>query len=272
MDSKILVGIFIGIVVVAGVTAFCALNGEAFRPEKNHLPSFNESVSRNQVGNENLEGEISFIGVVQEVNENTILVIPNVGEEIRTSSDKIVVSKVKESDFKVGDKVKVVYNGFIMEMYPAKVDASRLEKIEYTKITKLYLTLIEDIMNKDSNENAKYIAFDLNSFVKLPKTDSGYTALTEEEKTDILNYCQKYHEEIKVASFDDLKAQGFFNEESYSIEGILIYVGSVEQLEENTALLEMTKYRGGLAAIFPEYEAKYEDGIWKIEVKSMAIS
>lgn len=69
----------------------------------------------------------NFRGVVLEVMDNTILVSVNEDyDEIRTG-DKISVSldtELKDSftSFKVGDKVRVFYDGTILEIYPGKVD------------------------------------------------------------------------------------------------------------------------------------------------------
>lgn len=71
--------------------------------------------------------EPHFAGSVTEVYDNAILVSVNEGEEEGKSSDLISVSlnvKLKESmtDFAVGDRVIVYYNGEIAESYPAQVN------------------------------------------------------------------------------------------------------------------------------------------------------
>ena len=70
--------------------------------------------------------EPNFKGTVTEVMDNSILVAVNEDEDEFKTSDKIVVSldvKLKDSmtEFKVGDKVSVYYNGTILESYPAQV-------------------------------------------------------------------------------------------------------------------------------------------------------
>ena len=71
--------------------------------------------------------EPNFKGIVLEVSENSILVSVNEEEDEIKSSDKISVSlnvKLKDSitDFEVSDKVRVFYDGTILETYPAKVN------------------------------------------------------------------------------------------------------------------------------------------------------
>ena len=75
----------------------------------------------------NVVKEPHFAGTVTEVYDNTILVSVNEGEDASRSSDLISVSlnvKLKDSmtDFTVGDKVIVYYNGKIAESYPAQVN------------------------------------------------------------------------------------------------------------------------------------------------------
>ena len=71
--------------------------------------------------------EPNFRGVVLEVSDNAILVAVNEKENEIKSSDKISVSidtKLKDSmtSFKVGDKVRVFYDGMILETYPGRIN------------------------------------------------------------------------------------------------------------------------------------------------------
>lgn len=75
----------------------------------------------------NVVQEPHFTGTVTEVNDNTILVSVNESEDVHGISDLISVSlnvKLKDSmtDFAVGDRVIVYYNGKIAESYPAQVN------------------------------------------------------------------------------------------------------------------------------------------------------
>ncbi len=68
----------------------------------------------------------NFTGVVIEISDKAILVSINKDEDEIKSSDKISVSldvKLKDSstNFKVGDIVRVFYDGVILESYPAQI-------------------------------------------------------------------------------------------------------------------------------------------------------
>jgi len=95
---------------------------------------------------------------------------------------------------------------------------------------------------------------------------------TYEEKNALLKYCEKYHTNVKDYSFEELKQNGLFNENEMRIDGILIYIESVEKITEEAAIITVGKYRSGLGAVFPKYKLTYKNNIWNIEILSMAIS
>ena len=70
-----------------------------------------------------------FYGKVIESKQNYIIVEPNEGEEIRKTADKISIGLGEYNDalYQVGTNVKVTYTGYVMESYPAKVDAIKIE-------------------------------------------------------------------------------------------------------------------------------------------------
>ena len=75
------------------------------------------------------ESTPSFYGKVIESHQKYILVEPNESEEIRKSADKIEIGFGENNDaiYKVGTNVKITYKGYVMESYPAKVEATNIE-------------------------------------------------------------------------------------------------------------------------------------------------
>lgn len=73
--------------------------------------------------------ESYFYGKVIESKAKYIIVEPNENEEIRKSSDKISIGLRENNDalYIVGTNVKITYDGTIMESYPAKVNATKIE-------------------------------------------------------------------------------------------------------------------------------------------------
>ena len=76
--------------------------------------------------------EFSFCGTIIQVEANLFFVEPDENEEIRKSADKIMVGKSNldsNVEFEVGKRVRITYDGYVMETYPAQITAIRCESI-----------------------------------------------------------------------------------------------------------------------------------------------
>ena len=73
--------------------------------------------------------EPHFRAKILEIKDTYILVEPLKGEEVLRSADRISFGYDASDAFRVGDKVIVYYTGDIMETYPAKVHATRMEPL-----------------------------------------------------------------------------------------------------------------------------------------------
>ena len=203
---------------------------------------------------------------------------PDENQAIRKSSDKIVVY-LKEDDgnsYDPGTKVKVEYTGDVMKSYPAEVNCVSITEIQNNMLN-LYKELLEKLINEDPalNSDAKFIAIDFENFSAYRKGRNGENynrSLSINEKQALLDLCKKYNDNVIEANFEQLKQQGHFNEETMSLDGILISVEKMEKITQDKAIITMGKYRSGLGAIWPKYEANLVDNKWKIEVQSMLIS
>lgn len=74
--------------------------------------------------NDTKDKTFSFLATVLEANENYLIVEPNTESIERKSADKIQVSLQDKSPYpvpQVGDTINIVYNGEIMESYPARI-------------------------------------------------------------------------------------------------------------------------------------------------------
>lgn len=71
-----------------------------------------------------------FNGTVVEVGKTYIIVEPDEESNEKKSSDKISIGTNEwNSEFIVGNRVKIIYDGTIMESYPAQIDAIDIELI-----------------------------------------------------------------------------------------------------------------------------------------------
>ena len=76
--------------------------------------------------------EYSFCGTITQVEKNLFFVEPDEGEEIRKSSDLIMIGKLKlDTNVKdeVGKRIRIFYDGTVMETYPAQIKATKYESI-----------------------------------------------------------------------------------------------------------------------------------------------
>lgn len=229
----------------------------------------------NNKNNDNIiENVYEFSGVVDEISATSIVVIPNEDEEIRNSSDRIEIAANGVNYFK-GDKVTVRYNSDISETYPAKLEAISVIKQEYSKAVKLYITLIDGIMNEDKglNENIEYLSIDTTSFKQYDENNSKqYMDITNDDKVKIINYCSRYNSDVRAYSLDELKEQDLFSNQTMSLNGMVIYVEKIYEFGLNNAKIQIVKYVGATGAYFATYTLKYVDNMWKIIDSEFAIS
>lgn len=72
----------------------------------------------------------SFKATITECEEKSMIVKPDANEEINKSADAIRVEFVDGyNSCNVNDRVKVTYEGYINESYPAQVGATKIESI-----------------------------------------------------------------------------------------------------------------------------------------------
>ena len=76
--------------------------------------------------------ECLFCGTITQVEENLFFVEPDEGEKIRQSSNLIMVGKLKldtNVKYEVGERIRIFYDGTVMETYPAQIKATKYESI-----------------------------------------------------------------------------------------------------------------------------------------------
>lgn len=292
--KKIIVGIFILVIVaIVGTLYIIDLNrmkndepvffstwGYKYAPSiKKEETKTNEYTFLGRViGTLGIYEEVSWVkdvpGSIQ------ITIEPLEGEEIRKTTDKIVIY-LKEYDgnnYEAGTIVKVTYTGEVLKSDPPQMNYTKIEEVKnYT--VEMYKKILEDLINQDSaiNEGAKFIAIDFTNFLAYHKDGNDGSSqlrnLSTNEKNQLLDYCKKYNENVIEATMEELKEKGYFNEKNMYLQGILITVTNTEKVEFDKAILSLQKYRGGLAAVFPKYELTLVDNdYWTLQILDMAIS
>lgn len=132
-------------------------NENAKRYETINICSYSNSAQQ--------DSEPFFYGKVIESHSKYIVVAPNEDEEIRKSADKIAISLGENNDaiYQVGTNVKVTYTGYIMETYPAQVNATNIEL-------------------KSAEE------FEIRFYEKQPQTDEKIHTIMEQSETERYDY------------------------------------------------------------------------------------
>lgn len=292
--KKIIVGIFILVIVAIVGTLYIIDLNRMKNDEPVFFSTWGYKYAPSIKKEETKTNEYTFLGrvvdtlgIYEEVSwvkdvpgSIQITIEPLEGEEIRKTTDKIVIY-LKEYDgnnYEAGTIVKVTYTGEVLKSDPPQVNYTKIEEVKnYT--VEMYKKILDDLINQDSaiNEGAKFIAIDFTNFLAYHK--DGYDGssqlrnLSPNEKNQLLDYCKKYNENVIEATMEELKEKGYFNEKNMYLQGILITVTDTEKIEFDKAILSLQKYRGGLAAVFPKYELTLVDNdYWTLQILDMAIS
>lgn len=292
--KKIIVGIFILVIVAIVGTLYIIDLNRTKNDEPVFFSTWGYKYAPSIKKEETKTNEYTFLGrvidtlgIYEEVSwvkdvpgSIQITIEPLEGEEIRKTTDKIVIY-LKEYDgnnYEAGTIVKVTYTGEVLKSDPPQVNYTKIEEVKnYT--VEMYKKILEDLINQDSaiNEGAKFIAIDFTNFLAYHKDGNDGSSqlrnLSTNEKNQLLDYCKKYNENVIEATMEELKEKGYFNEKNMYLQGILITVTNTEKVEFDKAILSLQKYRGGLAAVFPKYELTLVDNdYWTLQILDMAIS
>ena len=292
--KKIIVGIFILVIVAIVGTLYIIDLNRMKNDEPVFFSTWGYKYAPSIKKEETKTNEYTFLGrvvdtlgIYEEVSwvkdvpgSIQITIEPLEGEEIRKTTDKIVIY-LKEYDgnnYEAGTIVKVTYTGEVLKSDPPQVNYTKIEEVKnYT--VEMYKKILDDLLNQDSaiNEGAKFIAIDFTNFLAYHKDrydgSSQLRNLSPNEKNQLLDYCKKYNENVIDATMEELKEKGYFNEKNMYLQGILITVTNTEKVEFDKAILSLQKYRGGLAAVFPKYELTLVDNdYWTLQILDMAIS
>ncbi|HSP21194.1 MAG TPA: peptide ABC transporter substrate-binding protein [Planococcus sp. (in: firmicutes)] len=106
------------------------------------------------------------------------------------------------------------------------------------------------------NKSMDYIAVDMATF----------TQLTDEDKENILSSLEtKYGVDAMDASFEELKAQGLYEEETGSLAGILLTIEEMEYHFNGSVTFTGGKLKSGVGAVGVESTLKFDGTRWKIQ-------
>lgn len=109
----------------------------------------------------------SFYGTIKKVEYNKCFFVePDEGEEIRKSADLIEIGMLRletNVKFEIGERIKVIYTGEVLETYPAQIYAISYESMEEKE-------------------------FELRVYDKQPQTDTKIHTILDKSETDKYDY------------------------------------------------------------------------------------
>lgn len=209
-----------------------------------------------------------------------LLVRPDKDSDEFKSSDQISVSlpedilvtdkdgkKTGRKEIHQGEIIEIVYNGIIMESYPAQISAQCIQVMD-TMGADGFLALIEDIYNEDTGLNS-----DIDTIV-VDTTDLQELSDLEIQKL-LMSIEEKYSIKAREGTYEELVEEGFIDDEKLYFEtGILIkIIAPVYYEKEKKITCGISKWRSGLGAIgSDEVIAQFQDNSWVIKKKGVWIS
>ncbi len=215
-NKKIIISILVVLIIVIGVIVAYKLiensvtNREDFK--------FNvENISSNPVATVNHEkSEYSFCGTITQVEDNLFFVKPDENEEIRKSADLIMVEKLKQDTnvkYEIGEKIKITYDGDVMETYPAQIKAIKYERISSKNFEIMFSNKkptdsyrVYTILSKTETDKYDYTIYGYDGIVKIKIDGKDYLlkdALLE-NKITMEEIIEKANKDFpNAASYDD---------------------------------------------------------------------
>lgn len=128
-----------------------------------------------------------------------------------------------------------------------------------SEVYTLYHKVIDNLIG--GGINSEYLSLDISSFELL---DDYYKNL-------LVEYCQKYNNNVLTYSYEELKENGYAEENDLDLKGHLISISKFDKFN-NEIVLEIGLYHASLGAKGYGYRATFENNTWKIAQKYTFIS
>lgn len=145
---------------------------------------------------------------------------------------------------------RMQFNEEVTNLYNERIEP----KAKFGEIAKVALGSMISMEDK----HIKYIAIDTKRFESISRKEVQY----------LVNHFKQYNNKVIYASMQDLKRMGLFNSFRKHLNGgVLLAIDKVEEVTNESAVLEVSYYFSGLGAAGYRCMLIYKDGGW--QVKSM---
>jgi len=141
-------------------------------------------------------------------------------------------------------------------LFGCTVDKEKVKKTNTTKYSEVYTLALDSLISLDETLNYEmdYIALDTKSF----------TNATEEDMKVIMENLKKYEVDVIEESLESLQEKKMLDEYGV-LYGILLKIENVDVKSKNKIVIESSKYRSGLGAIWIETTIVKKDNVWEVE-------
>lgn len=168
--------------------------------------------------------------------------------------------------------LEILVGGFIVLKSQLNKESKGLKIRENTvDSNQLSLMLYENILDKMIQENevlaanASYISLDILNTFNVVTGEK----LAKEYQKQLLTYAKQYENTVYQKSISQLIEEGLGNNEMLS--GYFVSIG-VKRIQSKEVEVTAYLYRSGQGAAGHDYVAKYEDGVWNLQISSSIIS
>lgn len=152
MKKKVIIIIILILILLAGITYKININKtENSGLAKSNIEEANQQQSSNNQINDIKEEHFSFVGTVLEETTTYMIVEPNENEKERKTADRIKVNYDTDNIdylYGIGRKVVINYTGYIMETYPAQINADNISTEGYSD----FEIIVKESKNNENNK------------------------------------------------------------------------------------------------------------------------
>lgn len=132
---------------------------------------------------------------------------------------------------------------------------------EEMPLAEIYSLALDALMEEDKalNDDMAFFAIDLSNFESLNETG----------KQEVLDYfSSNYDTDVMDTTFEELREEGYFNEATMSLDGILLRMEKVD-ISKSKVVFTGSKYRSAKGAIGMEVTLKKKGGKWQVTKSKM---
>lgn len=172
--------------------------------------------------------------------------------------------KLNSDALKEGMLADILYDGVVMDSYPMQIGKMKSIRVreEGDDLAGFYMSVINDLYKTDPGLNGgiERMAFDF----------SGVSNLMETEKTALVYRLGSFYEmEAIRGTFDELREQGYIDNEKLSFETGILFIIEVSDAEADQFTFNVRKWRSGDGVYyFNDCTAKKTNGSWAYTVGS----